>query len=204
VFTRFDPGTGRSRLFYASQVGGLWSTPSAVPINSAACNDDNAKIVGEVARGVTIYFESTRGDDTGAGTTCGQRTLYTATYANGAFSPVTRVPGIAVAGSDDSQPFATVDQRTLYFTSTRAGEYGVFTANRSGGTFTAIHRIVAPTTAQPFANNLVLVGEPSIVERPQGSLLYLMCGVAYDEHGGKTFGDADNIRLIPCVARRPK
>ncbi|HEX4417734.1 MAG TPA: hypothetical protein VH165_07535 [Kofleriaceae bacterium] len=203
VFTRFDAGTGRARLYYSSFAGGVWSAAAALPINSASCNDDNAKIVGELATSVTIYFESNRADLAGTGPTCGQRTLYTTTYANGAFTPVARVAGIATADSDDNQPF-TADQQTLYWTSVRSNSYGIFTASRgTNGAFGAIHQIVTPTFVPPVVGKLVLVGEASVVNRPQGQLLYLMCGVAYNEHGGDTFDDADDIHLMPCVARRP-
>jgi len=204
IFTRFDATTGRARLYYASFAGGTWSIPAALPINSTSCNDDNAKIVGELATGVAIYFESNRGEPAGTSTTCGQRNLYTTTYANGAFTPVVPVPGIATADSDDSQPFITGDQRTIYWTSIRAGQYGVFTATRgANGQFGAIHQIVSPTLIPPLSGKLAILGEASIVNRPQGQLLYLMCGVAYNEHNGATYFDADNIRLVPCVARRP-
>jgi hypothetical protein len=103
-----------------------------------------------------------------------------------------------------SQPFITADQQTSYWTSVRGSQYGVFVATRdANGQYGGIHQIVAPTTTPPVAGKLVLVGETSIVVRPEGQLLYLMCGVAYNEHGGATYFDADNIRLVPCVARRP-
>jgi hypothetical protein len=204
VFTRYAGPSAKANLMYATFAGGVWSTPVALPINSVSCNDDNAKVVGEVSTGVTLYFESNRSDLAGTGTTCGQRTVYMATLVGGVFSPVVPIPGVATATSDDSQPF-TADQQSLYWSTVRGSQYGVFVATLgSDGSFGDAHAVVTPTTAPPVSNNLVLVGEPSIIERPQGSLLYLMCGVAYDEHGGQTYFDADNIRLVPCVARRPK
>ena len=44
-------------------------------------------------------------------------------------------------------------------------------------------------------NDLLPDGEASLVDRPQGQLLYMMCGVAYNEHGGNLYDDADNIRV---------
>ncbi len=203
VFTRYAPGTSRAQLFYASFANGAWSTPAALAINSTSCNDDNAKLVGELT-GFTLYFESNRGDVAGTGTTCGQRTVYMTTFAAGAFTPVVPIPGIATTTSDDSQPFITLDQQTLYWSTVRGSEYAIATATlQPDGTFGPSHPVVTPTTAPPVTNKLVLVGEASIVERPQGSLLYMMCGVAYNEHDGQTYFDADDIHLMPCVARRP-
>jgi hypothetical protein len=42
----------------------------------------------------------------------------------------------------------------------------------------------------------------SIVERPEGDSLSMMCGVASDVASGKTYLDADHTSLMPCVARR--
>lgn len=204
AFTRFEGASFQAKLYYASFAAGAWSAPLPAPFNSTSCNDDNAKIVGELATSSSVYFESNRGDLAGTGATCGQRTLYTTTVAGGSFSPVVAVPGIATATSDDSQPFLAADQTTLYWTSIRDGQYGVFGATLDAGVFTGVHPVVLPTQTQPFAGTVVLVGEASVVERPEGSLLYLMCGVATDEHGGKTYGDADTVTLVPCVARRPR
>ena len=50
---------------------------------------------------------------------------------------------------------------------------------------------------------LTLLGEASIVEQPEGELLYMMCGVASNLANAMTFHDADHVALVPCVARRP-
>ena len=205
VLTYFTLPSGHAQLQYSQQSGGAWSVPAALAINSASCNDDNAKIIGELATGVTVVFESTRGDLAGTGSTCGARKLYTTTYASGAFSPIAAVAGISDASSDDSQPFLTADQSTLYWTGVRGGMYGIFTATAQGdGMFGAIHPIAQPTTSGTFSGNVALIGEASVVDLPEGSLLYMMCGVAMNTHGGMTFHDADYIQLEPCVARRPK
>jgi hypothetical protein len=202
IFTEFTLPSGRSQLFYSQRTGTTWSAPDHLAFNSASCHDDNAKIVGDLATSVTIYFESDRGNDAGTGTTCGQRTIYTTTYSAGTFSPVTRVPGIATADSDDTQPFPTANG--LVWTSGRSvGGYGVFVATKQGGTYTSTHPIAKPTQTGSFVNNVVLLGEASIVEQPEGDLLYMMCGLATNVANGMTYGDADHIQLIPCVARRP-
>ncbi|MFT3697758.1 MAG: hypothetical protein QM831_31755 [Kofleriaceae bacterium] len=201
IFSEFD-SSGHSQLFYSQKASGAWSAPAAA--FTSACNDDNAKIVGELASSVTIYFESNRGSDDGTNTTCGQRTLYTTTYsaATGMFSPVAKVPGIAIAGSDDTQPFLTHDGTTLIWSGVR-GTYAVYSATKSGATFGNIHAIATPTATAPVVGKVVLLGEPSIVTVPEGELLYMMCGVASNVGNAMTYHDADHIQLVPCVARRP-
>jgi hypothetical protein len=203
VFTRFELPSGHAVLYFSSFVNNAWTAPAPLAINSGSCNTDNAKLVGELATGVTVYFESNRGNADGTATTCGQRTVYMTTLTGGSVSPVVPIPGIATADSDDTQPF-TADQDTLYWASQRAGTYGLYTATHQlNGLYGNVHQIITPTLAPPVSGKLVFIGEASIVETPEGSLLYLMCGVAYNEQGGATYFDADNIRLQPCVARRP-
>jgi hypothetical protein len=209
IFTRLDASSGTTKLYYAERVSGAWTVPAALPVGAAACNDDNAKIVGELDGTVAIYFESNRGDDAGSGSACGQRTLYSTIYSGSAdaFTAVGKVPGIADgSSSDDSQPWIGADLNTLYFTSVRGASYGIFEATRTGGSgaWSNVHQVVTPTYDHgSAAGNDVLIGEASIVSVPEGQLLYLMCGVGQDTHGGDTFGDADDIPLRPCVARAP-
>ncbi len=200
IFTEFETD-GHSQLYYAQKANGTWSAPAKLAFNST-CNDDNAKISGELASSVTIYFESNRGNDAGTGATCGQRTLYTTTYtaATNAFSPVAKVPGIAIADSDDTQPFVARDG-TLLWSGVR-GTYAVFAATKAGSTFGNIHAIATPTATAPVVGKVVLLGEPSIVEQPEGQLLYMMCGVASNVGNAMTYHDGDHLQLVPCVARR--
>ena len=198
---------GPNHLYYSQLASGVWSVPAYLDFNSASCNDDNAKIIGDLATGVTIYFESNRGTPAGTEASCGtmnQRTLYTTTYSGGTFSPVAKVPGIAEGTtSNDSQPWVSRDQNTLLFTSIRSAGYAVYQATRSGGNFGAVHAIATPTATVPFAGNVTLLGEASIVEQPEGDLLYMMCGVASNLANAMTYNDADHVALVPCVARRP-
>ncbi|MGH8371555.1 MAG: hypothetical protein ACRETO_02330 [Gammaproteobacteria bacterium] len=205
IYTQFNTYTGRASLYYANLSNGTWVPGGILGFNSEACNDDNAKIVGEMTTTVTIYFESNRANDAGTGTSCNtNRNLYYTTYSNGSFTPVKPVPGIAVSGSDDSQPFITADQNTLYWTSVRNGTYGIFTATRQNdGSFGNIHAIATPTLAAPFSGKIALLGEASVVSLSQGKLLYMMCGEAENLHNGQTWHDADFIALKPCVAKLP-
>jgi hypothetical protein len=205
VYSEFDPVSGRASLYWSSLINGTWTSGTILNINSLACNDDNAKIVGELATSVTLYFESNRSDDAGLNATCSAtRQLYYTTYSNGSFTPVQPVPGIAVSGSDDSQPFITSDQNTLYWTSIRSGTYGIFTAVRqTNGTFGNVHAIATPTLTAPFSGKVALIGEASVVSLPQGKLLYMMCGEALNLNNGQTWNDADFIWLKPCVAKLP-
>lgn len=205
VYTEYNQYVYRASLYYSSLINGTWTAATYLPINSTACNDDNAKIVGELSTSVTIYFESTRGNNAGTSTTCSStRALYYTTYSNGSFTPVQPIPGIAVSGSDDSQPFITLDQNQLYWTSIRNGVYGIFTATRQqDGSFGNIHPVAIPTLTEPYSGNIALIGEASVVTLAQGSLLYMMCGEALNLHNGQTFHDADFIWLKPCVAKKP-
>ena len=150
-----------------------------------------------------MYFEPNRGDAAGSGATCGQRTLYTATFADGAFSAVAPMPGVATASSDDSQPFVTADRSQLYFSSVRAGGYGVYAATLDAtGSASAIHEVVPAVTTGSVVDQLVLIGEASVVDVGDSEIVYMMCGVARDEHGSDTYHDADAIQLQPCSATR--
>ncbi|HEY1550068.1 MAG TPA: hypothetical protein VGG28_19710 [Kofleriaceae bacterium] len=194
VFTEFA-ASGQSTLYYSSFANAAWSPPQAVPIGSGGAYDDNAKIDGELSGSVAVYFESNRGSAM-------QRTLYTTTYAGSAFSPVTSM-GVATTNSDDSQPFVTADQQTLYFTSVRDTGYGVFAATRAGSAWTNIHPVAIPTTdPTKYAGNVTILGEASVVTTPEGELLYMMCGLAENRQGSDTYGNANYVALIPCVARR--
>lgn len=207
VYSEFDPLSGRASLYWSRLVNGEWTAGQFLTINSANCNDDNAKIVGEISGTVDIYFESNRANLDGSGGSCSPtRGVYQASFSNGGFGAVKAVPGIAVSGGDDTQPFITADQRRLYWTSVRNGTYGIFTASRSNKRtgFGDIHAVATPTLAAPFAGKVVFIGEASLVETPEGDLLYMMCGEALDRHGGHTWNDADFIWLKPCVARQPK
>jgi hypothetical protein len=205
IFTDFT--SGPNHLYYSQLASNVWSAPTHLDFNSVSCNDDNAKIIGDLATSVTIYFESNRATPVGTEATCpttNQRTLYTTTYSGGVFSPVAKVPGIAEGTtSNDSQPWASHDQNTLLFTSIRSAGYAVYQATRSGGSFGAIHAIATPTATVPFGGNVTLLGEASIVEQPEGELLYMMCGVASNLANAMTYNDADHVALVPCVARRP-
>lgn len=205
IYSQFNAYTGRASLYYATLNNGVWVPGGILGINSESCNDDNAKIVGELDTSVTIYFESTRANDAGTGTTCAStRGLYYTTYSNGSFTAVKPIPGIAVSGSDDSQPFITADRKTLYWTSIRNGIYGIFTATRQpDDSFGNIHAIATPTLVEPFSGKIALLGEASVASLPEGKLLYMMCGEAENLNNGKTWHDADYIALKPCVAKLP-
>ena len=209
IFTRFDPVSGHSLLYYSELTAGSWSAATELPINAESCNNtDNAKLVGELATSVTLVFESTRGDDAGVGATCGNRTLYYSTYASGAFhagregtgrSPRRR----AMIRNRGSPPIST--PCTSRARATPSTACSPRRARVPAIRFANIHPVVQPTTTSSnFAgNDVVFIGEASVVVRPEGELLYMMCAIASNTHGGNTYGNADDITLVPCVARRP-
>lgn len=197
VFSRFPTGLPRA-VYYSSKTTAGWSTPAPVPGINSACDDDNGFVIGDLQRGTTFYFESTRVDP--AASACGaQHRLFRAHFPPGApHTGVSLVPGLA--GGDDSQPFISPDQKQIYWTSVRDGQYGVFTADlQPNGDYGDIRPVLTGTTAPPFAGRLVLMGEANIARVPQGELMYLMCGIAESESGGYP----TEVRLAVCVARRP-
>jgi hypothetical protein len=207
IFTRWSvipPNDGN--LYYSTKTNDTWSTALAFPLNSA-CEDDNAFVVGSMNTEVTIYFESERGND--AGTVCGgPKRIYKTTFTSangGSFSPVQQVPGLngTNSGDSDNQIFVTLDQTKAYWTAVRASPslYGVVTADLVNGSFTNMHPLAYPNNyAPPFAGKLVWIGEANVAEVPEGSLLYMMCGVAQGDSGGQP----DNVQLKLCRARKPK
>ena len=203
VFIRFVGGTGD--IYYTLKTADTWSTPIALPsfppINTP-CNDDNPFVVGSLAAGLTLYFESNRVDP--GGTTCGSiRHVYYTEYSpagGGSFSAVQLVPGLNGAGAsdEDTQPFVTPDKSKAYWTGIRSAAYGVFSADLSGGNYVNVHPVAVPTSASPFTGNTVLIGEANVAEVPQGWLMYMMCGIAQSESGGQP----RDVQLKVCVARK--
>lgn len=110
----------------------------------------------------------------------------------------TLAPGLA--GGDDTQVFVSPDQKEIFFTSVRNGQYGVFTATlQPGGDFGDIRPVITGTTAPPYTGRVVLMGEANVARVPQGELMYLMVGVAESESGGSP----TEVRLKIAQARRP-
>jgi hypothetical protein len=60
--------------------------------------------------------------------------------------------------------------------------------------------VVSATTSAPFTGKLVLVGEANVAEVEEGSIMYMICGIAQSEDGGQP----RNIRLNICRARKPR
>lgn len=197
VFSRFPAGLPRA-LYYSSHTVNGWSLPAEVPGVNSPCDDDNGFPVGDLQRGTTFYFESTRADT--AATSCGSKHRLFRVYFPPGAAPagVELVPGLA--GGDDSQVFVSPDQREIYFTSVRNGQYGVFTATlQPGGDYGDVRPVITGTTAPPFTGRVVLMGEANVARVTQGELMYLMVGVAEAESGGYP----TEIRLKICQARRP-
>lgn len=192
VFSRFDVN-GVGTLHYSSLSGDAWSVASALPTTPAvntpnpACTNDNGFIVGTLSGGLTLYFESNRGDL--AGTTCradGKNRLYFTNYTTATgFSAPQLVPGLdgGLANEDDVQISITPDKQTVFFTRAHSTAYGVFTADWNGSIFTNVRQIISPNFAAPFTSKLVMVGEANLANTPSGKILYMMCGIASSEVG---------------------
>jgi hypothetical protein len=208
VFTRWtsNPPSYDGDIYFSSKdSNGNWTTPVSAPFNSG-CVDDNAFIVGNQSTSLSIYFESFRADD--AGTSCGpKKRLFYTKLSQGVFSPVRLVAGLNAnvsLGEEDEQPFVSLDEQHLYWTRHRVGSYGIYMADRVGeASYTNMRPVALPVQVPPIAGKVVFIGEANIANVKQGSLLYMMCGLALNEHNGNIFLDADNIRLKVCRARRP-
>jgi hypothetical protein len=208
VFTRWiSTPTFDGDIYYSiKNISGNWEAPIPLPINSG-CVDDNAFIVGSLSTEVSIYFESYRADD--AGTACGpQKRLFYSKYKNGSFSSVKLIEGLnadVTQGENDEQPFVTLGEQHLYWSRHRVGSYGIYMADRTAeATYANMRPVALPVQMPPISNKVVFIGEANIANVQQGSLLYMMCGLALNENNGNVFLDADNIRLKVCRARKPK
>lgn len=199
----------RTTMRLAAKVNNAWTqrVPLPAPINSpAGCLDDNGFLVGSLAGGATLYFESTR--TVLNGTTCGKtkdRHLYFATYQAGAWSDVQAVPGVnsRAAGDNDMQPFLLEDKSRIFWMANRPsqGKLGFFTADWNGRTFENQRMVIGISTfSAPWAKKVVRLGEPNIAVLPQGSVMYFMCGIALGDTAG---GAPDNIQHRICFARKP-
>lgn len=204
---QFSPGY-RTTMRLATRAGGSWSDAGALPppINSSAgCLDDNGYIVGTLAGGATLYFESTRRKLDGS--SCGkERHLYFASYRDGAWSGVQEVAGVNSTGKGDSdmQPFLSEDLSRIYWLGSRPsqGKYGLFAADGNGRSFANARMVVGIRTfTKPWAGKVVRIGEPNVAVLPQGMVMYFMCGIA---EGDTWRGEPDNIQYRVCFARKPK
>jgi hypothetical protein len=206
VFSRFD-NSGVATLHYSVLSGGSWATPVAFPTSPAintpdpSCTNDNGFIVGSFSAGFTLYFESSRDDL--AGTSCradGKRRLYFATYNSvSGYSPPQEVPGLDgnLTNEDDTQISVSLDKTQVYFTRVTDTVYGVFTATWNGSAYANVRQIVTPNFFSPFTGKLVLIGEANVATTPQGSLLYMMCGIGQDE------ALAHDPAIRACFAKKP-
>ncbi|MBL0349785.1 MAG: hypothetical protein IPP68_05355 [Elusimicrobia bacterium] len=199
VFNRFPTGLPRG-IFFSSRTADGWSVPAAVPGINSGCDDDNGFVVGDLLHGATFYFESSRVDT--AASSCGSLHRICRTYfpPAGVNTPIQFLPGLGTA-NDDTQISVSPDQKEIYWTSVRAGKYGVFTADlQPNGTYGNIRPVVTGVTTPPFQGKVTLMGEANVARVPQGELMYLMCGIA----GGDSGGHPVNIRLKICQARRTR
>jgi hypothetical protein len=206
VWVRFD-SSGKGDLYYAAKSGGSWGPAYALTPWNTACEEDNVHVVGSQAA-ATVYFDSDRADL--AGTSCGSaKRVYQASFSNGVFGPVSEVPGIN-AGVQDKQLFVTADKTKAYWTSVRTYNgvltQGIFSAElQGGGSYGDVRLLMSPTRtdAASLRDQTLFLGEASIVELPEGWLMYLACGVGrYEGNGNALMTDIDNIRINLCVARK--
>ena len=195
-----ENGRSDSDLYFSKLIEGTWGRHDPLPFNSM-CDDDNPFALGSFNSKISIYFESKRIDPDAS--SCGmKRRLYYAIYENNKFGPVMEIPEVngLSSGDDDSQPMLTPDDNRIFWTGIRENEsYGIYTAEKnSKGIFENVRPIIEPQFQGPFVGNVVLVGEPNLVEFEEGEMLLFMCGVATSESNGSPTG-AD---LKICASKR--
>lgn len=207
VFSRWaSTGTSASLYFSKKDQFGNWSTPLKLPENifGTICSNDNPFIVGDLANGVDLYFESDRAD-INCTSKQEKKHIYHTFYnpSKDQYSAITKVVGIngVDAEDDDTQFYISADKQHAFWTAVRPAraQYGIFTADVVNGVFVNARPVVEPTTSAPFTGKLVFPGEANVVELPQGYLMYMMCGMATRE-SGKTHG----VQLKICRAKKNK
>lgn len=205
VFDKFDPSGQFGTIFFSRKVGGAWTSPVQLPapINNSNCSNDNAFVIGDSANGYDIYFDSNRSSLACTGTSTSKH-IYHSYYnpSTNSASAVSLVPGIngTNSGDEDHQPFLSTDKKQIVWTVRRAMQYGVYTADIVGGVYANVRPIIelAPNfSLADYTGNLVFLGEGNIAETDQGSLLYMICGVAT-----KNIGQTKGAELKVCRAKK--
>ncbi len=189
VFAKFNSSGDMASIYYSAKDStGNWSIPLMLggPINNPNCSNDNPFILGSLKTGVDIYFDSDR-TDLGCSSKGTAKHIYHSLYnpTLNSYSPLELVAGIngTTLGDSDYQPFITQDKKHFYWTGVRSTAYAIFTADLVGGSYANVRAVVQPNYTAPFTGKLVFVGEANIAETPQGSLMYMICGLATNEVG---------------------
>ena len=179
------------------QNGGPWMLP-AQPLSSinSPCVEDNPHLS---ADGLTLYFDSNRGDINGTScldeTDALQRSIYVSTYDGNAWSTPSKIQGIPNTGLYAWQIFETPDGEYIYWSALNTeGESCLFRARKlSEGSYGEKTLIARSTTNSATPGDVMAIGEMSITG--DGQFLYFVY-VQYNS--------PDNLELGLAVAYKRK
>ncbi len=204
LFTAY-PVTG-NKIKLAQLISGTWQVLGdlASPVNgSGGCHDDNPFLIGNAASG-TVYWQSRRSDL--AGTSCRSDQLqryYYATVTNGTLSGAQLVPGLSSSTSNDYEASFSEDKTKAYWirADTAPAIFAIMTADWNGSAYSAVRPVISiNNTTPPFDDKIVDIGEPNVVELPEGYLMYFRCVVALATSGGQPA----QRQLRFCVSKKTK
>jgi hypothetical protein len=174
AFIRFDP---EGDIYLTTrQQDGLWSTPVPLssPINTQ-CVEDNPHLSED---GLTLYFDSNRGDI--SGTACLdesgglQRSIYISHYDGSEWSTPTKIQGIQSGNSNVWQVFVKQEGEYIYWSGLCAGGGScLFRAREISDGIYGDGTVIAQATAgSPTPGDVIAVGEMSITG--DGRFLYFV------------------------------
>lgn len=189
IWSRWDSSLTKATLYFRyKQDDGTWTAAQMLPspVNNPNCSNDNGFVVGSVATGVDIYWESDRTD---LSCTAGgaKKHIYHSHFnpASNSFSAATLVAGVngTEPQDEDMQFFMTADKKQVYWTAIRSNFYGLYTAEFVGSAYMNARPVAQGNTVSPFTGKLTFLGEINVTETSQGWLAYFMCGIATRESG---------------------
>lgn len=212
VWVKWDSVPLKANMYFSTKnADGTWTAGQLIPApaQSPNCSNDNPFVVGSVATGIDLYFESDRIDLTcTAGN--GKRHIYHSYYdpLTQTFSTVDKVAGLNGTESldEDMQVHITADKKQAYWTATRyssagvALDYGIYTADRVGNAYMNPRPILRPSFLPPYTGMLTFPGEANVVELPQGWMIYMICGIAQNESATPSKG----ATLKVCRMKKPR
>lgn len=192
VFTKYEKASSYANIYLVQRTGdNTYATPTAFPLNSVNCNDDNPTIHSNATQ---IVFESNRND--ASASSCGaNQKLWLTSFSGGSWSspvPLTGAP--ANATKSVTQPWLDSSLTTLYWTGTGADCSGgvttcIMKASGSGTNWSnTAAQIITPTPvglSWAGGGMLGLVGQYT----EAGGYGFLACGIVLDiDPTGSTSG----------------
>lgn len=212
VWVKWDSVPLKANMYFSTKnTDGTWAAGTLIPApaQSPNCSNDNPFVVGSVATGFDLYFESDR-IDLACTAGNGKRHIYHSYFdpVSQTFSPVDKVAGLngTEALDEDMQVHITSDKKQAFWTATRytsvgvGVDYGIYTADLVGTAYMNPRPILRPNFSPPYTGMLIFPGEVNVVELPQGWLIYMICGIAQNESATASKGAVLKI----CRMKKPR